>query len=99
MLGVARLAKEAGRPDEGEFAIVVRDESQGLGIGKQLMDALTFAARDMHIREIRGDVLAANAPMLRFAENLGFEIRGSDDPEIRKVTLTVWRGGHVSPVA
>ena len=99
MLGVARLAKEAGRPDEGEFAIVVRDDSQGLGIGKQLMDALTFAARDMHIREIRGDVLAANAPMLRFAESLGFEIRGSDDPEIRKVALTVWRGGHVSPVA
>ena len=59
MLGVARLTKETGNPGEGEFAIVVRDEFQGLGIGKQLMDALIFAARDMHIREIRGDVLRA----------------------------------------
>jgi acetyltransferase len=99
MLGVARLTKETGNPGEGEFAIVVRDELQGSGIGKQLMDALIFAARDMHIREIWGDVLAGNAPMLRFAESLGFEVRGSEDPDIRKIVLTVWKGGHMSPVA
>jgi acetyltransferase len=99
MLGVARLTKEASNPGEGEFAIVVRDEFQGAGIGKQLMDALIFAARDMHIREISGDVLAGNAPMLRFAESLGFEIKGSDEPDIRKIVLTVWKGGHVASIA
>ena len=58
------------------------------------MDALTEVARDMHIREISGDVLARNAPMLRFAESLGFEVRGADDPDIRKIVLTVWKGGR-----
>ena len=33
MLGVARLTMETGNADEGEFAIVVRDEYQSKGVG------------------------------------------------------------------
>ena len=51
------------------------------------MDALIQAARDQRVREISGDVLAANTRMLRFAESLGFDVRPSDDPEIRKIVL------------
>jgi len=89
MLGVARLTKESAGSAEGEFAILVRDEYQGKGVGTQLMDALIQAARDQHIREINGDVLAANAGMLGFAESLGFDVRPSEDPEIRKIVLRV----------
>ena len=34
-------------------------------------------------------MLAANDGMVRFAESLGFDVRPSDDPEIRKMVLRV----------
>jgi len=87
MLGVARLSIETANAEEGEFAIVVRDEYQRKGIGSKLMDALIQAARDRHVREINGHVLAANPGMSRFAEDLGFDIRPGDEPEVRKLVL------------
>ncbi len=87
MLGVARLSIETTSSDEGEFAIVVRDDYQRKGIGSKLMDSLITAARDRHVREITGFVLAANPGMARFAESLGFDIRPGDEPEVRKLVL------------
>lgn len=87
MLGVARLAIETANAEGGEFAIVVRDEYQRKGVGRKLMDALIQAARDHHVREINGHVLAANPGMTRFAEDLGFDIRPGDDPEVRRLVL------------
>jgi len=87
MLGVARLTIETANAEEGEFAIVVRDEYQRKGIGSKLMDALIQAARDRHVREIYGHVLAANPGMTRFAEDLGFDIRPGDEPGVRKLVL------------
>jgi acetyltransferase len=87
MLGVARLSIETANAEEGEFAIVVRDEYQRRGIGSRLMDALIQAARERHVREINGHVLAKNPGMTRFAEDLGFDIRPGDEPEVRKLVL------------
>jgi acetyltransferase len=87
MLGVARLTIETANAEEGEFAIVVRDEYQRKGIGAKLMDALIQAARDRHVREIYGDVLAANPGMTRFAESLGFSVRPGNEPDVRKLVL------------
>ena len=87
MLGVARLTIETANAEEGEFAIVVRDDYQRKGIGTKLMDALIQAARDRHVREIYGLVLAANPGMARFSESLGFDIRPGDEPEVRKLVL------------
>jgi acetyltransferase len=87
MLGVARLTIETANVEEGEFAIVVRDAYQRKGIGSKLMDALIQAARERHVREIRGHVLAANPGMTRFAEDLGFDVRSGDEPEVRQLVL------------
>ncbi len=87
MLGVARLAIETGNPEQGEFAIAVRDQYHRHGIGTQLMEALIEAARDRHVREIRGWVTAVNPGMIRFAENLGFESSVSEWPEFRRLVL------------
>jgi len=87
MLGVARLTIETANAEEGEFAIVVRDEYQRKGIGRKLMDALIQTARERHMREINGHVLAANPGMTRFAEDLGFDIRPGDEPELRRLVL------------
>ncbi len=87
MLGVARLAIETANPEEGEFAILVRDEYQRRGVGTRLMDALIQAARDRHVREIHGDVLATNTRMQSFAESLGFEVLPGHEPEVRRLVL------------
>jgi acetyltransferase len=87
MLGVASFAVERPGDDEAEFAIVVRDDFQHRGLGTALMNVLIEAARDMHVRDIVGDVLANNVPMLDFVESLGFDVQPSQDAQIRRVVL------------
>jgi acetyltransferase len=87
MLGVARLAIETANTEEGEFAIVVRDDWQGKGLGRELMEKLIAAARDMGVREISGDVLAANSAMIRFSVSLGFDVLPGEEPDVRRLVL------------
>jgi hypothetical protein len=51
------------------------------------MQALLQAARERHVREIRGHVMANNPGMLRFAESIGLTVMPSDDPMIRRLML------------
>jgi len=87
MLGVARLNIETANAEEGEFAILVRDDCQRMGLGQGLMNALITAARDMRVREITGDVLAANTPMIKFSESLGFEVLPGQERDVRRLLL------------
>lgn len=73
MLGVVRLHANAGY-DEGEYAILVRSDLKGLGIGWMLMQLLIDYARAEGIRTIHGQVLAENTTMLSMCRELGFEI-------------------------
>ena len=89
LLGVARLAAD---PDyvTGEYAIIVRSDLKGTGIGWALMQHLIAYAETEGLRELTGDVLASNQPMLEMCRALGFET--SHDPEdlsICKVRLTL----------
>ncbi len=84
--GVARLVAD---PDgrRAEFAIIVRSDLQGRGIGSLLMDRLLAYARSRGIEQIWGNVLADNAAMLAFARKLGFTIGASpEEPEALRVS-------------
>ncbi len=76
-------------PDGGscEFALVVADEWQGRGVGTRLMQQLIEAARARGFRSMDGEVLANNAPMIKFVAGLGFEIRS--DPNDEHIKLVV----------
>jgi len=92
LLGVARLAAD---PDyvKGEYAIIVRSDLKGTGIGWALMRHLIRYAETEGLRELTGDVLANNQRMLEMCRALGFAI--ATDPEdmsIRKVRLTLPTG-------
>lgn len=54
-----------------EFAIVVADDWQGVGLGAALMRRLMAFARRNGVRLLFGDVLADNAPMLALIQRLG----------------------------
>src|SRR5439155_5471001 len=69
VVGVASYERDDGRPD-AEFAILVADAQHGRGIGTLLLEDLAGRARAAGIRELVGDVLPANAAMLRVSRDL-----------------------------
>lgn len=73
-IGVARYAATAPG-DTAEFAIVVADEWQGQGIGRELLRLLFDAAKNVGYRRIDGIVLKANSGMLQLCRELGFAIK------------------------
>jgi acetyltransferase len=91
--GVANLIAD---PDiqNAEYAIVVRHDMVGLGLGIVLMRRIIDYARQRGIRRIFGDVLHENRPMLKLCKVLGFsESRVPDDPGIVRVTLNLEGSG------
>ncbi|MGF1610560.1 MAG: GNAT family N-acetyltransferase [Kiloniellales bacterium] len=87
--GIARLIAD---PDNlrGEFAIVVRSDRQGHGLGQLLMERLIAYARSRGTGEIWGDVLAENQRMLALAKELGMTVTPlPDDPSVVRVSLSL----------
>jgi acetyltransferase len=90
MLGGARLHANANY-DKGEYAILVRSDLKGRGLGWLLMQLLIEYARAEGIRTIEGQVLSENVTMIKMCRELGFEIaRDPDDPAVcdAKLALT-----------
>jgi len=77
LLGVARLAlDESGR---GEFALAVRSDMKGRGIGYLLLARLIERSRARGIPEMWGDVLRENEAMLQMAREQGFHLEDHPD--------------------
>ncbi|PYF82431.1 acetyltransferase [Marinomonas alcarazii] len=62
-----------------EFAVVLGDEFQGLGLASYLMRRLMQVAADKGIRVMKGIVLAENKRMIEFCRHLGFTIQRDPD--------------------
>ena len=89
MLGVARLHTMT-HSDTAEYAVLVRSDRKGHGLGWLLMQTLIEYARGEGIRELSGEVLAENSAMLRMCDELGFNVSESPhDANIRIVTLSI----------
>ena len=96
ILGVVRLSAD---PDKlaAEYAVMVRSDVIGSGLGYSLMRRILDYARESGIGRVFGDVLRENDRMLRMARDLGFQTRESDEDsdtvtvEIR-ITDTTDRG-------
>jgi acetyltransferase len=89
MYGVVRLTCD---PDniEGEYAVMVRSDLKGRGLGYTLMETIIGHARERGIEAIVGDVLTENTGMLAMCRELGFKVRHSpDDPQVMRVRLTL----------
>jgi acetyltransferase len=78
MLGVVRIHSDANY-DAGEYAILIRSDLKGHGLGWLLMQLVIAYARAEGMRKIEGQVLQANTTMLKMCRELGFKI--VDDPE------------------
>lgn len=82
IIGACRVIAE---PDgkNGEFAVLVADKWQRLGLGSKLMDYVINAAKDMRLEKIFAYVLADNYKMIKLSEKSGFKIEKLDEETVK----------------
>jgi acetyltransferase len=86
IVGVARFASEPDRR-RAEYAIAVRSDWKGHGLGYALLGRIIEVARARGIGELYGDVLQENQAMLKMNREHGFTIAAHpDDPALVRVT-------------
>ncbi|HEY5042342.1 MAG TPA: bifunctional acetate--CoA ligase family protein/GNAT family N-acetyltransferase [Verrucomicrobiae bacterium] len=78
ILGVGRLSKIHGL-NEAEFALLISDEWQNLGLGLELLKQLVEIGRVEKLDRIFGEILADNHAMRNICKKLGFKIATDDD--------------------
>ena len=88
--GVARLMRDAD-PDRAEFAIILLRAATGIGLGSLLIRRLIRYARACGFRELFGEVLRENEPMLALCQAIGFHIAACpEDAGVMIARLTLW---------
>jgi acetyltransferase len=89
MLGAVRLMLDADR-ESGEFAILLRSDQKGRGLGWALMKMMIDYGEREGLRHIEGQVLTENTTMLTMCQQLGFQIRDEPyDAGAKQVWLTL----------
>ena len=81
-VGVGRLVIQPGT-QIGEFATLVADDFQGVGLGHKLTDILIGIAQEKGLKNLYGVILKDNAKMVGLARSLGFTIESVDVDEYK----------------
>jgi acetyltransferase len=83
-LGVVRVIID---PDNiaGEFAIIVRSDLKGRGLGRLLMDCMLDYCRGRALTLVRGAALSANTRMHELARACGFQLLPASDGTVEMV--------------
>jgi acetyltransferase len=76
ILAVGRLSK-LHSTDEAEFALLVSDQYQGLGLGTELLQRLLQVGHQEQIQRINATILFDNHAMQHICEKLGFQLHAS----------------------
>jgi acetyltransferase len=93
MLGAVRIHSDSSF-DKGEYAILVRSDLKGRGLGWQLMQLIIAYAHSVGLNSIEGQVLRENRTMLAMCQELGFTSRPDPgEPTIQVVSLVLQSPG------
>ncbi len=84
MLGVVRIHADS-EYRTAEYAILVRSDLKGHGLGWLMMELMIDYARGEGLQSIRGQVLQENRTMLQMCRQLGFHI--TPDPDETSVVI------------
>ncbi|TLP45684.1 bifunctional acetate--CoA ligase family protein/GNAT family N-acetyltransferase [Cohaesibacter sp. CAU 1516] len=89
MLGSVRLMGDADH-NRGEYAVMVRSDLKGLGLGWKLMKLILLYAEKDGFNQVEGEVLRTNRTMREMCEALGFKTRmDPDDPDLVHMVFDV----------
>jgi len=83
ILGVGRMMKIFGTT-EAEVAVLISDNWQNRGLGKELLGRLIMVGADEHLSRLTADILPDNRGVMRICEKLGFSLKHSLDEEVVK---------------
>jgi acetyltransferase len=86
IVGVSRFIKTTGA-NEAEFAVIVADQFQHLGVGTELMRRLVQSGRDEKLQRLTGDILLENLGMQKICTKLGMSLQFSPEDEVMKAEL------------
>ena len=81
IVGVGRLSKLHGR-NEAEFAVLIRDDFQMLGLGSELLRRLLQVARDENLDRVFAVMAAENNAMRKIAARAGFRLEGPGEDRL-----------------
>jgi acetyltransferase len=87
-LGVVRIGTDPDN-ETAEFAIIVRSDYKGHGLGRALLQKIIRYCRDRKTRRVVGQVLFENEEMLGLATALGFEKKLLAEDHIYELTLAL----------
>lgn len=73
ILGVTRAISDPDNID-AEFAVLVRSDLKGLGLGRKLLEKLIRYTRDHGITHLNGITMPGNQGMITLARKLGFQV-------------------------
>lgn len=73
ILGVVRAISTPDLSD-AEFAILIRSDLKGMGLGRLMMEKIARYARERGIGQLSGMTMPSNRGMINLAKRLGFEI-------------------------
>lgn len=90
-LGVARAVADPDNVD-AEFAVIVRSDLKGQGLGRVLMQTLIDYFRARHTHALVGEALPDNARMLAMAGAFGFALHFSAEREATQLRLLLQAG-------
>ncbi len=94
LLGVVRIHSDSIY-ESGEYAILLRSDRKGQGLGWTLMQLLIDYARTEGLQRISGQVLRENTVMLQMCRDLGFDV--ITDPSDASLELVTLRLDHRAP--
>ena len=87
MVGVVRIHSDSIYQN-GEYAILLRSDLKGRGLGWALMQLIIEYAKSEGLKAVSGDVLQQNTVMLEMCRELGFEIKtDAAEPAVCNVKL------------
>jgi GNAT superfamily N-acetyltransferase len=76
--------------ESGEYAILLRSDLKGRGLGWTLMQLIIEYAKSKDLKQMCGQILQENAVMLKMCRELGFKVvTDAQDGSVCDVTLTL----------
>lgn len=93
ILGVTRAISDPDNID-AEFAILVRSDLKGLGLGKRLLEKLIAYTRDHGFQQLNGITMPNNHGMIALARKFGFDIDIQLEEGIAGLTLRLTPAGN-----
>src|ERR1700687_1524676 len=92
MCGVVRLHAASSR-EAGEYAVLLRSDLKGRGLGWALMQLIIEYAKSQGLSRIYGQILRENSVMLKMCRELGFKVTtNAEDRGVYDVTLRSRKG-------